>query len=105
MYNEGERTFYSQKLENCHIKQCWEECKTQSKYEQLVEDVNDFNSKNRWKKRGVAILPTKYGVAFPNTRQEAFLNQVNTCSKTFDPSNAEATYVQNTRMQRLWKTI
>ena len=35
-------------------------------------EVDEFNSHNRWKKRGVAMVPTKFGVSFTKT----FMNQV-----------------------------
>jgi xanthine dehydrogenase/oxidase len=36
------------------------------------EDVKQFNLQNRWKKRGVAMVPTKFGISFTTK----FMNQV-----------------------------
>ncbi|XP_055386170.1 xanthine dehydrogenase [Condylostylus longicornis] len=64
MYNTGDVTYYNTVLENCTIKRCWEECLKQSKFFDLRKEVKEFNNKNRWRKRGVAIVPTKFGIAF-----------------------------------------
>ena len=67
LYNDGDRTYYTQKLENCTIRKCWEECKIMSDYENQKKEVEEWNSKNKWKKRGIIMLPTKYGISFTST--------------------------------------
>jgi xanthine dehydrogenase/oxidase len=37
------------------------------------EEVDQFNAHNRWKKRGIAMVPTKFGISFTTK----FMNQVN----------------------------
>ena len=61
---EGDHTYYTQKLDNCTIRRCWEECKIMSDYEIQRKEVSEWNSKNKWKKRGVIMIPTKYGISF-----------------------------------------
>jgi xanthine dehydrogenase molybdopterin-binding subunit B len=34
------------------------------KYEEVEEQCNEFNENNRWRKRGVAVLPLRYGISF-----------------------------------------
>jgi len=41
----------------------------------LLVQVDAYNSGNRWRKRGIAITPTKFGISFTTK----FLNQVHTC--------------------------
>jgi xanthine dehydrogenase/oxidase len=36
----------------------------QSAYLKRQEQVRQFNANNRWKKRGIAIIPTKFGMSF-----------------------------------------
>ena len=67
LYNDGDRTYYTQKLENCTIRKCWKECKIMSDYENQKKEVEEWNSKNKWKKRGIIMLPTKYGISFTST--------------------------------------
>ncbi|KAI0238599.1 Xanthine dehydrogenase/oxidase [Lamellibrachia satsuma] len=64
LYTEGDLTHYNQPLTNCNLSRCWEDVMRQSNYEQRQNDINVFNSGNRWKKRGIAVTPVKYGIAF-----------------------------------------
>uniref|UniRef100_A0A6P7FW35 Xanthine dehydrogenase n=1 Tax=Diabrotica virgifera virgifera TaxID=50390 RepID=A0A6P7FW35_DIAVI len=71
LYNEGDATNFNQVLENCTLDKCWRECKESSNYLSRREAVKEFNRLNKYKKRGLNIVPTKYGIAFGVT----FLNQ------------------------------
>lgn len=71
MYEEGHQTHYGQPLEYCTISRCWSECKESSEYVRRLGEVEKFNKENRWKKRGLALIPTKFGIAFT----ALFLNQ------------------------------
>jgi xanthine dehydrogenase/oxidase len=53
------------------VNRCWDEVKTRSNYNDEVERIQKFNSENRWKKRGISLIPTKFGLAFT----AKFLNQ------------------------------
>ncbi|XP_038073117.1 xanthine dehydrogenase/oxidase-like [Patiria miniata] len=64
-YKEGDRTYFGTELKNCNVDRCWTECLKKSDFERRRRDVDQFNSENRWRKRGIAITPTKYGIAFP----------------------------------------
>ncbi|OAD58082.1 Xanthine dehydrogenase [Eufriesea mexicana] len=68
LYKEGDTTHYNQKLTNCTLQQCWEECIVSSNYNERFVQVQ---RENRYKKRGLAIVPTKFGIAFT----VIFLNQ------------------------------
>ncbi|XP_067841272.1 xanthine dehydrogenase/oxidase-like [Heptranchias perlo] len=71
LYQEGDYTPFNQTLEDINIWKCWEECLESSCYHSRREAANEFNSQHRWKKRGLAIIPTKFGISFT----AAFLNQ------------------------------
>ncbi|XP_077292706.1 xanthine dehydrogenase-like isoform X2 [Arctopsyche grandis] len=64
LYEEGQTTHYNQTLTHCTLKRCWEECLMKSDYVQRKEKIEQYNKDNKWKKRGICILPTKFGVAF-----------------------------------------
>ncbi|KAG2278957.1 hypothetical protein Bca52824_061512 [Brassica carinata] len=68
---EGSITHYSQCLQHCTLHQLWKELKLSCNFLKARRDVDEFNSHNRWKKRGVAMVPTKFGVSFTKT----FMNQ------------------------------
>ncbi|XP_013100415.2 xanthine dehydrogenase-like [Stomoxys calcitrans] len=63
-YKPGDRTHYNQLLEDFPVRRCFEDCLKQSKYHQRKSEIQEYNRNNRWRKRGIAIVPTKYGIAF-----------------------------------------
>ncbi|GAB5367188.1 hypothetical protein AAMO2058_001208200, partial [Amorphochlora amoebiformis] len=71
LYKEGQKTHFGQVLENCTIKRAWEECMKRSEFKKKIQEAKRFNAKNRWKKRGVSLIPTKFGIAFT----AKFMNQ------------------------------
>ncbi|XP_058982542.1 xanthine dehydrogenase [Musca domestica] len=70
-YKPGDRTHYNQLLEDFPVLRCFDDCLKQSNYVQKKREIEEFNRKNRYRKRGIAVVPTKYGVAFG----VKFLNQ------------------------------
>ncbi|KAM3964249.1 xanthine dehydrogenase-like [Aphomia sociella] len=64
MYVEGSFTHYNQILQNCTLPVCWFECVSNCKYWERKKKVEEFNRLNRWKKKGIALVPTKYGISF-----------------------------------------
>ncbi|XP_068612678.1 xanthine dehydrogenase/oxidase [Brachionichthys hirsutus] len=71
LFAEGDLTPYNTKLERMTLDRCWEECLSRSGYPERRAAVGAFNSRNRWTKRGLAIVPTMFGISFTAT----FLNQ------------------------------
>ncbi|KAK1267046.1 Xanthine dehydrogenase 1 [Acorus gramineus] len=62
--SEGSVTHYGQQLQGCTLGKVWDELKASCDLHKAREAVNKFNSSNRWKKRGIAMVPTKFGIAF-----------------------------------------
>ncbi|CAG9578686.1 unnamed protein product [Danaus chrysippus] len=71
LYTENSITHYGQVLTHCTLQRCWDECVEKSNLSQRRKDIEEFNKQNRWRKRGISIIPTKFGIAFT----EKFLNQ------------------------------
>ncbi|XP_054482672.1 xanthine dehydrogenase/oxidase-like [Anoplopoma fimbria] len=71
MYRGRRLTHYKFEFSPENLLRCWEECKVKSDYDERRRAVDRFNQQNRWKKRGMSIIPIKYGIAF----SESFLNQ------------------------------
>lgn len=69
---------YGQKIERSTLARLWDELKTSSDFLAVRKEVEQFNAHNRWKKRGVAIIPTKFGISFT----AKFMNQVVFCFYT-----------------------
>ncbi|XP_038045213.1 xanthine dehydrogenase/oxidase-like [Patiria miniata] len=63
-YKDGDETFYGQELKHWNLDKCWDQCLVQSDYNNRRLDVDEYNRKNRWRKRGLAITPTKFGISF-----------------------------------------
>jgi xanthine dehydrogenase/oxidase len=69
MYREGEATHFGQilgegKSGKWHVPAMWDRLHSELNIPQRHNDIEEFNSKNKWTKRGAALLPTKFGVAF-----------------------------------------
>ncbi|KAJ8291157.1 hypothetical protein GJAV_G00022040 [Gymnothorax javanicus] len=71
LYKQGDLTPFNQCLEQFTIDRCWDECLRICDYHQRRLQVDQFNRLNRWKKRGISIIPTKFGISFT----AFFLNQ------------------------------
>jgi xanthine dehydrogenase/oxidase len=59
MYKEAQLTHFNQKLEDYRVPAMWDELKTSSQLESRIKDVEQFNMGNQYKKRGIAMIPTK----------------------------------------------
>lgn len=55
-----------------NARRCWDQCKSRCQHDGRRAAVDRFNQQNRWKKRGLAIVPIKYGIGF----SESSMNQV-----------------------------
>ncbi|XP_057599156.1 xanthine dehydrogenase/oxidase isoform X2 [Hippopotamus amphibius kiboko] len=71
LYKEGDLTHFNQRLEGFNLPRCWDECLKSSQYHSRKSEVDTFNKENCWKKRGLCIIPTKFGISFT----VPFLNQ------------------------------
>lgn len=73
LYTEGNLTPFLQKIdEDWHVPLLLEQLKKEADYEARKARVEEFNSKNKWKKRGICLVPTKFGLSFSTA---AHLNQ------------------------------
>ncbi|KAI4895470.1 hypothetical protein NFI96_023969, partial [Prochilodus magdalenae] len=71
LYKQGECTPFNQCLDQFTIDRCWEECMNISDFHQRKASVELYNRQHRWTKRGLSIIPTKFGISFT----AVFLNQ------------------------------
>ncbi|EDV93247.1 xanthine dehydrogenase [Drosophila grimshawi] len=63
-YKNGDFTHYNQQLERFPIERCFADCLKQSRYHEKRAEIARFNREHRWRKRGIALVPTKFGIAF-----------------------------------------
>ncbi len=66
-----QRTAFGQALRPCYIREIWNKLEKTSDFKRRQKAVEDFNRKNRWRKRGISMIPIKYGVGY----QPRFLDQ------------------------------
>jgi xanthine dehydrogenase/oxidase len=70
LYQLGDVTPYGQALSFCYLKDVWDYAKEISDFEATRAGVDEFNRNNRWRKRGVALIPVKYGSGYNWTELE-----------------------------------
>lgn len=67
-YREGHSTHYGQPVKDAaRIARIWGELKASSDYAKRRAEVDNFNQSHRWKRRGIAITPVKFGISFTAT--------------------------------------
>ncbi|KAK9811378.1 hypothetical protein WJX72_002855 [[Myrmecia] bisecta] len=67
----GDVMSYKQKLVSCQVESCWQNVMQRSDFGARQAAVAEFNAANRWRKRGLAVVPTMFGISFT----AKFLNQ------------------------------
>ncbi|CAE8703078.1 unnamed protein product [Polarella glacialis] len=68
---EGDQTHFVQLMERCPLQRMWRELAESSELARRSEEVRQFNKANKWRKRGIAQVPTKFGISFT----AKFMNQ------------------------------
>ena len=68
---EGDRTHFNQVLQDYHVPQMLDAVREEADFERRRKAVDAFNERHRYKKRGLALIPTKFGISFT----AIFLNQ------------------------------
>ena len=71
MYKPHEITHFNQELKDWYVPLMYQQILKGANYEERRKAVEQFNHEHKWKKRGLAIIPTKFGISFT----AIFLNQ------------------------------
>ncbi|KAI8999995.1 Molybdopterin-binding domain of aldehyde dehydrogenase-domain-containing protein [Gaertneriomyces semiglobifer] len=64
LYKMGELTHFRQPLEDVFMERLWDELVVSSEFKRRQQEVKEFNAKHKYRKRGIALMPTKFGLAF-----------------------------------------
>ncbi|MFL6262769.1 MAG: molybdopterin cofactor-binding domain-containing protein [Thermoanaerobaculia bacterium] len=64
LYRRGDATPFGQALSYCYMREVWDYLETVCKLEEKQAEVDRFNKENRWRKRGLAMIPVKYGSGY-----------------------------------------
>jgi xanthine dehydrogenase/oxidase len=70
LYKPGESTPYGEPLESCYMKEVWDYTMHKSSFRTRLAAIEAFNASNRWRKRGISLIPVKYGSGFNLTMLE-----------------------------------
>uniref|UniRef100_A0A7R9YWD4 xanthine dehydrogenase n=1 Tax=Chlamydomonas euryale TaxID=1486919 RepID=A0A7R9YWD4_9CHLO len=71
LQGDGWVTVAGQTMEECRIKTCWDAVYAKSDFDARFASIGAWNKEHRWRKRGLAIVPTKFGISFT----ALFMNQ------------------------------
>lgn len=71
MYQPDEKTHFNQPLKDWHVPLMYNQVIQESSYNDRRKAVEEYNAQHKWSKRGMAIVPTKFGISFT----ALFLNQ------------------------------
>ena len=63
-YQPNEPTHFNQPLKDWHVPLMYDQVLSESSYASRREDITSFNRAHNWRKRGLAIIPTKFGISF-----------------------------------------
>nr|CBA32608.1 hypothetical protein Csp_D33000 [Curvibacter putative symbiont of Hydra magnipapillata] len=61
-------TPYMEGLKQSKLVQLWQQLKQVSAFDQRRAAVTEFNANNRWRKRGLSMIPLKYGISYSDSR-------------------------------------
>ncbi|XP_062519686.1 xanthine dehydrogenase/oxidase-like [Corticium candelabrum] len=64
LYQKGQVTPYKQPLTYCNISSLWSQLMDSCEFTKRQEQVEAFNKANRWKKRGLSVIPLKFGIGW-----------------------------------------
>lgn len=72
-FKEGQKSHYGMEMHEVELPKIYDEMLEAVNYKKLRKEIQDFNKSNQFKKKGLGIVPVKYGIGFTAT----FLNQGN----------------------------
>jgi len=64
LYKPHAITHFNQELKDWHIPLMYQQVMTDAEYRARREAITQFNATHKWKKRGLALIPTKFGISF-----------------------------------------
>ncbi len=64
LLKKGQLDHCNQMTDSTSIVDCWNECMKLSRFHETKGELKKFNAENKWKKRGISIIPTSFGISF-----------------------------------------
>ncbi|KAI0136776.1 molybdopterin binding aldehyde oxidase/xanthine dehydrogenase [Xylariales sp. AK1849] len=63
-YDLKDETHFNQEIQDWHVPLMYKQVQEESDYANRRKAVTEFNALHKWRKRGLAIIPTKFGISF-----------------------------------------
>lgn len=64
MYEPHQTTHFDQELKDWYVPLMYKQVQEQSEYASRRAAITEFNKTHKWTKKGLAIIPTKFGISF-----------------------------------------
>lgn len=80
LYQQGQLTPFGQVVDYCYLDEVWKRIAKLSDFDRRRAQVDKFNKKNRWRKRGISMIPVKYASGY----NASFLEQAGALVEVFD---------------------
>jgi xanthine dehydrogenase/oxidase len=64
LFKEGDKTHYGQVLEQWNVPRILNELTQSSDFIRRQTNVKEFNKQNKYRKRGISLIPNKFGIGF-----------------------------------------
>ncbi|CAG2217137.1 XDH [Mytilus edulis] len=74
LYNKGQTTPSNRPLPYCNIRQLTTDLMTSAGVTQRQDSIKAFNKVNRWKKKGLSVVPAKFGIGYAYIHYNAIVN-------------------------------
>lgn len=71
LYNLGDATHFGQVIDEWNVPSALEQVMITGEVERRQAEIEKFNCENKWIKRGLSVMPTKYGMNYT----AKFMNQ------------------------------
>ncbi|MHA4809126.1 molybdopterin cofactor-binding domain-containing protein [Flavitalea flava] len=70
LYERGDVTPFGQALTYCYMREVWDYLKEMCEYENKIKEIEKYNNENLYRKRGLSMIPVKYGSGYNLTMLE-----------------------------------
>ena len=64
LYAEGQSTPAGQTLDDCYVERVFSYTRDQHDFDARLAAIDEFNAGNRYRKRGISLIPVKYGSGY-----------------------------------------